>query len=57
MEDLTVLESLVSYGSLGVVAIYFMIKDWKLNTELRHALNQFTVAINVLLKGGLYDEV
>lgn len=57
MDDLTVLESLIGYGALGVVAVYFMVKDWKLNNELRNALTQFTVAINVLLKGGFHDEI
>lgn len=58
MDDVSFLQSLLEIGPLGVVAVYFMVKDWKLNSELRQALNQFTIAINVLIKeGGMHNEV
>lgn len=47
MEKLT--EILITYGSLGVITAYFMIKDWQLNSKLQQTLNEFTIAVNALL--------
>lgn len=57
MENIDIFQSLVEIGPLGVVSVYFMVKDWKLNSELRAALNQFTIAINLLIKGGPQGEI
>lgn len=50
----TGLGSLVSYGALGIVAVYFMVKDWLLSAKINEALKDFTVALNLLCakKGG-----
>ncbi len=50
MEDtmITGVGQLVSYGALGVVALYFMVKDWLLSGKINDALKEFTVAINLL---------
>ena len=42
-------DSIISYGALGAVAAYFAIKDWKLSDQIRQALNDFTVAMNVFI--------
>lgn len=54
MDDITVnaIQLLTSYGALGVVAVYFMAKDWSLNKRLEEALNEFRVAIETLIKMG-----
>lgn len=52
MEDIGFVQSIVSYGALGVVTCYFMVKDWRLNAKLQETLNEFTVAVNTLLKKG-----
>lgn len=45
----TIIESLMTYGALGTVTVYFMIKDWQLNSKLQQTLNEFTVAVNTLI--------
>lgn len=52
MEEMTInaVSMLTSYGALGVVSIYFMIKDWNLNKKLNEALNDFTVVMNTFIK-------
>lgn len=54
MEDITIngVQLLTSYGALGIVTIYFIFKDMVLNKALTDALNKFTVALEVLCKGG-----
>lgn len=42
MENIEVVQSLASYGALGVVAIYFMIKDYTITKEWKSALQEFT---------------
>lgn len=39
---------LSSYGALGVVAVYFMVKDWILNKQMKEALQEFTIAMKIL---------
>lgn len=57
MDDVTMTfaQQLASYGSLGIVAVYFMYKDLVLNKALTDALNKFTVALNVLCGGKVDD--
>lgn len=57
MEDITMnaVQLLTSYGALGVISIYFMIKDWKLNKAIEDSLGKLTLAIN-LLAGRNIDE-
>lgn len=52
MDDVTmnVFQLLSSYGALGVVAVYFMVKDWSLNKQIEEALNEFRIALETLLK-------
>lgn len=45
----TFVDMLVTYGSLGIITAYFMVKDWQLNRKLQETLNEFTVAVNALL--------
>lgn len=47
--DYPIIESLMTYGALGLVAAYFMIKDWQLNSRLQQTLSDFTVAMNAIL--------
>lgn len=47
--DPTIIDSLMTYGALGAVTVYFMIKDWQLNSKLQQTLNEFTVAVNTLI--------
>lgn len=35
------LDNLVSYGALGVVTLYFIVKDFTVTKELRNALQDF----------------
>lgn len=57
MDDITMnaLQLLTSYGALGVVTVYFMVKDWKLNKAIEDSLDKLTLAIN-LLAGRPIDE-
>ncbi len=57
MEDITMnaVQLLTSYGALGVISIYFMVKDWKLNKAIEDSLGKLTLAIN-LLAGRNIDE-
>jgi len=50
MEDITMnaIQLLTSYGALGVITIYFMIKDWSLNKRIEDSLDKLTIAINIL---------
>lgn len=50
MEDITFVADVVSYGALGVVTAYLMVKDWRLNSRLNQTLSEFTVALNALIK-------
>lgn len=52
MEEITInaVTMLTSYGALGIVSLYFMAKDWTLNKKLNETLNEFTVAVETLLK-------
>lgn len=45
----TFVDMLVTYGALGIITAYFMVKDWQLNRKLQETLNEFTVAVNALL--------
>lgn len=45
----TFVDVLVTYGSLGIITAYFMVKDWQLNRKLQETLNEFTIAVNALL--------
>lgn len=47
--DYPIVESLMTYGALGLVTAYFMIKDWQLNSRLQQTLSDFTVAMNAIL--------
>lgn len=40
--------TLMSYGALGVVAVYFMVKDWTVSKATTDAIERFTVAIEKL---------
>lgn len=50
MENINFVADIVSYGALGIVSAYFMVKDWRLNSKLNDTLSEFTVAINALLR-------
>lgn len=50
MEDINFVSDVISYGALGVVTAYFMVKDWRLNSRLNETLSEFTIALNALLK-------
>ncbi len=55
MDDITVnaLQLLTSYGALGVISIYFMVKDWSLNRAIEDSLDKLTIAINLLAGKGI----
>ena len=42
LENIEVVQSLTSYGALGVVAIYFMVKDYTVTKEWKTSLQEFT---------------
>ena len=42
------MQMLFSYGALGVVAVYFMIKDFKVTKRTNEAIKEFTVALGKL---------
>lgn len=44
---------LASYGAMGVVTIYFMVKDWTLNKSLENGLNKLADAINLIAGKGV----
>ena len=52
MDDMSmsIFQALTSYGALGAVAVYFMVKDWTLNREIEAALNEFKIALETLIK-------
>lgn len=58
MEDITVnaIQLLTSYGALGVISIYFMVKDWSLNKKIEDSLDKLTLAINLLVGKGVEKE-
>ena len=58
MEEFTlnIAQFLTSYGALGVVAAYFMVKDWSLNKRLEDSLDKLTLAINLLVGRGVDNE-
>lgn len=47
MENIT--NALMTYGALGLVTAYFMVKDYTLNSKLNETLNDFTIAVNTLI--------
>ncbi len=51
MEEFTLnaVQLLTSYGALGVISIYFMVKDWSLNKSIEDSLQKLTLAINLLV--------
>ncbi len=55
MEEMTTntMQLLTAYGPLGVVAIYFMVKDWVLSKSIKESIDKFTIAINVLNGKGI----
>ena len=58
MDDITInaLQLLTSYGAMGIVTLYFMIKDWKLNKAIEDSLDKLTLAINLLAGKGVDNE-
>lgn len=40
--------TLASYGALGVVSIYFMVKDWTISKANTDAIHKFTIALEKL---------
>jgi len=46
MEDLTTIKELASYGGLGIVTLYFIIKDFSISKEMRSALQEFTQVLH-----------
>lgn len=40
--------ALISYGALGVVAVYFMIKDWIVSKSNTDALHKFAIVLEKL---------
>ena len=42
---MSVVQALVSYGALGVFAVYFMIKDYKLSKRINSTISDFAVAM------------
>lgn len=40
--------TLASYGALGIVSVYFMVKDWTLSKKIEEALAEFTLAFKLL---------
>lgn len=34
MDNLSLLDTLVTYGSLGVMCLYLMVKDWRVCSKL-----------------------
>ncbi len=49
MDHVQILDGLLTYGALGLVTAYFMVKDWQLNSKLQQTLSDFTVALNTLI--------
>lgn len=58
MDEITMnaAQLMTSYGALGVVTLYFMIKDWKLNKAIEESLNKLTLAINLLAGKAIDNE-
>lgn len=52
MDEITVnsLSMLTSYGALGIVALYFMVKDWTITKKLDDTLSDFKIALETFLK-------
>lgn len=52
MEDITVsaLSMLTSYGALGVIALYFMVKDWLVTRKFEETLSDFKVVLETFIK-------
>lgn len=52
MEDVTMnaIQMFTSYGSLGVIAGYFMYKDMTLNKQLQETLKEFSIAMETFFK-------
>lgn len=45
MENIDYVQGLVSYGALGVVAVYFMYKDWTRSIKIDLLLAECTSAL------------
>ena len=58
MDDITInaLQLLTSYGAMGVITLYFMVMDWKLNKAIEDSLDKLTLAINLLAGKGIENE-
>ena len=58
MDDITInaIQLLTSYGAMGVITLYFMVKDWKLNKAIKDSLDKLTLAINLLAGKGVDNE-
>ena len=47
-EDVSQLNGLIQYGALGIVTLYFIVKDFTITKELRAALTEFTNILHEL---------
>lgn len=44
----SVYTGLLGYGGIGLVAIYFMIKDYKVSKEINETLTEFRAVLEVV---------
>lgn len=44
----TVYSGLIGYGGVGLVAVYFMVKDWKVSKEINETLAEFRAVLEVV---------
>ena len=42
-------DQLVTYGALGIVCAYFMVKDITINREITAALKEFTISLKTFV--------
>ena len=47
---LTMAQMIVAYGPLGVIAVYFAVKDYKATKEMKNALKEFTICMKTFEK-------
>lgn len=44
----SVYTGLLGYGGLGLVAVYFMVKDYKVSKEINETLTEFRAVLEVV---------
>ena len=47
--DQEIINSIMSYGALGAVTVYFMVKDMTVNKELTGVIKDFTITLKTFI--------